>query len=175
MGAPNNCEYSCTVKGAPRSCTVHGVMLENGTSVARDAKRANEFYLRGCVLGDAEGCHLGGLQMYLGKGVPPNRDFAARMFSAACQLSLADGCAMLGAVRASVPGVPPLEVQEHLVRACRLGSGLGCLMLGQRTLTGNGVAKDPIEAKKLFHLACVNGEPEGCKLEKDTAPVDSTL
>jgi TPR repeat protein len=77
-------------------CRRAAVLLENGMNVPRDEKRAVEFHLRGCAMGEGNECLWAGL-FYLNGGydghtIPKDAVQAATIFEEGCRRGDSTSC-----------------------------------------------------------------------------------
>ena len=76
----------------------------------------------------------------------------------------AASCADLALMLVKGEGVPADEkkAMSFYLRACDLGSALGCNQAGMRLEDGLGIAKDDVKAAALYQKACDAAKPDGC-------------
>lgn len=78
---------------------------------------------------------------------------AARRLHEACEGGNAHACGYLGILRWREQGAAP-EAARLLRQACDGGDFYGCRFLGFLVETGKGVARDDVEADRLYRLGC---------------------
>ncbi|MCC6528378.1 MAG: sel1 repeat family protein [Polyangiaceae bacterium] len=129
-------ENACTA-GVGVGCTLLGEYLARAGH--HRGTRAEDYFARGCELGDAEGCQGVGLLL-------------AAETSYYCKYCRTD---------TARPGDAP-RAAALLLRACEAGLEPSCNALGTLTQTGRGVAQDEARAAQLYATACDGGFSEGC-------------
>jgi TPR repeat protein len=149
-------EQGCD-EGDPRSCSILGVMLQEGRGgLAQDATRAKRLFNYACLHGNVRAC------VSLGKIIEHKRADvagASAMYELACYGGDAEGCYHLGRVRSiddDMAAIDPLE------RGCKAGNGPSCELLGSMYQHGRGVASDMRRARSLYRDACAHGRAELC-------------
>lgn len=112
--------------GLAKSCTYFGVMLVNGTGVAKSEPAGLTAFERGCRGGDPRGCGLGGTLLLIAKR-PAD---ALPMFTRGCDGDDALSCAHLATMHGRGDGVPRDEAKARALqaKACRLGMEAACRM-----------------------------------------------
>jgi uncharacterized protein len=149
-------EQACDT-GDARSCSVLGVMYEEGKGVAADPARAERLYERACARGNARACtNLGRLL----DGPRHDRDGAAVAFEVACHAGDAEGCYQLGRARYAAGDVR--HAAAALCKACTSAHAPACDGLGVLYEQGRGVAQDPTRARDLYRQACEAGYVAAC-------------
>jgi len=150
--------------GKAESCTKLGLLYSGGKGVAKDLKRAADFYQKGCDAGDAAGCGLLGFAYATGAGAPLDAKRAVGFFQRACDAGDAAGCGLLGWQYATGEGVSKDEKRaaELFSRACDAGNALACEGLGRLYAVGAGVPRDESRAAQLLAHACDAGLASAC-------------
>lgn len=82
---------------------------------------------------------------------------------AACDAGNGRACAHRAQLRARDGAWPnPAEHVPLAQRACALGDGLGCLLLAEAHLAGDGVPRDVAQAYRVFERSCDAGDVYAC-------------
>lgn len=165
--------------GDARSCSVLGVMLQEGHGVAANPARAAQLFQKACRAGNAGACVNFGRMLterqpsarFDGSGPDaqfdrsgpkgPDLDAAAILFEMACHQNAAEGCYQLGLLRYSAGD--PDAATAPLERACSAGHADACEGLGAMYLHGHGVTADPDKAAALMRRACGLGSEAACQ------------
>jgi TPR repeat protein len=144
-----------------KSCHNLGVMHMDGTGVAKDELKANEYFAESCMTGDADDC------WQLGDYYRKNKSFekSTIFFKVACEKGDAIGCLDFGNAYKDGHGVAQnySEAMRLYERACRDGSDMACNNMGYLYATGKGVDKNFQKAQPLFEKACNAGVELGCE------------
>ncbi len=146
--------------GDAASCSVLGVMYEQGRAVLQDHRMAMQLYQVACNDRNARGCaNLG--RMYE-KGITGMVDLpaASLMYELGCRLESAQGCYHLARMRYRMGDTK--GARASLEAACKNGSADGCLGLGALYQHGNGVTQSAELAKTMYSAACKHGLDSGC-------------
>jgi TPR repeat protein len=157
--------------GHSNACFQLGWNYEVGRTVARDYKRAADFYQQACDAArdanDMMGCHFLGSAYDQGRGVREDAAHAAELYYRACQGGNGDGCNNLGQFYQEGRAVPKNASRAALLfdRACQLGNPSGCANLSLLYERGKGVPRDLDRAKQLRQQACDLGFSPACKNE----------
>ncbi len=146
--------------GDPATCSVLGVMYEQGRGVLQDHRMAMQLYEVACNDRNGQGC--ANLGCMYERGITGKVDFPAAtlMYELSCRLESAQGCYHLARMRYrsgdSKRALPWLE------SACKNGNADACLGLGAVYQHGNGVAVNSELAKTMYRAACKHGLDSGC-------------
>jgi TPR repeat protein len=185
-------QRACTLGHVP-GCTNAAGQVFIGRGTAKDLPRAATMYAAACDAGDRLACywlgHIVDGELGLGRnmshvGVVKNGDVEVRVLGdkngsaqvtagpvvkalmarpdSVCDDKHPDRCWFTG-VRALIAG-KPADAVTQMQRACTLGSGWGCLSLGDLTLRGIGITRDLGAAAGHFRKAC-EGAAEGFEEE----------
>lgn len=147
-------------RGDARSCSVLGVMYEQGRGVERDPKRAVQLFGRACRQNNARACVSLGRMMHDGTAARPDPLGAATMFESACHQGELDGCFLLGRVLGA--SGEERRAAALLGETCNKGHAPSCDELGVMAQQGRGVKQSAQRAEKLFRRACRAGHVEAC-------------
>lgn len=116
---------------------------------------------RSCDGGDAFGCTVLALHYENGLAVAADRVRATRMYEKACEQNMARACFHLAGLVSA--GKEPARYLALLERACTLGDGGGCGILGSRLREGRGsTPADPAKALSYFERGCFNRSSLSC-------------
>ncbi|NUP05399.1 MAG: sel1 repeat family protein [Polyangiaceae bacterium] len=151
--APCPCASEVVVKPAVAPCAdragdATAIAQEPGTPRAGDA-------------GDAETMREAKLGMALLEDPSPQRLEAAAHLAKACDRDHSGACNDLGWVYATGFGVTPVDekrARQLYVKACDLGSSLGCLNRGRLSRATNAA-----EAAEFMAKACTAGDEKACE------------
>jgi uncharacterized protein len=145
------------------------VLGENG--IAKDGKKAIELLVRACDGGDKNSCYVLGIEY--ASGANTKQDFAAttRVFDRACDRALSKACIAIAQNLAASREFK--RAAEYARRACHMGNGEGCGMLGQLHADGSGVAKSTSESTKWATHACRMAHMPSCGvlIKRDVFPL----
>ncbi|HTW56982.1 MAG TPA: hypothetical protein VMD99_02505 [Terriglobales bacterium] len=109
----------------------------------------------GCYHGSGSACMALGVALDDGHMLPADPAEAAKNFAHSCELGVSSGCAQVfRLVSVGNGGV--------FRTACDRGDSESCFLLGSLAFAGQGVAKDPGLAFRLFQQSCGSGWPRGC-------------
>jgi hypothetical protein len=148
------------------SCLNLGIDYSTGNGVLPDQGQAADYFRKACEGGNAAGCYNLGVDYHQGAGVGKNDAQAASLFRKGCEGGNADACANLGVFyNAGIGGLDPNLTQASAFyrKACDGGSAIGCSNLGNLFWTGDGVARDRVQAESLLRKGCKLGNQWGCK------------
>jgi uncharacterized protein len=150
---------SCA-KGAADGCSDLGKLLE----LRNQLPAAQEFYQRGCDLGDAAGCELLGTNILMKRFGPPDAAKADALFAKACSQGEAFGCAYQGLDTATGSGTKadPKLANDLYKRSCDLGGTMGCYYLAFSLANGSAGPVNAGESRRLFRKACEMGYGLSC-------------
>ena len=147
--------------GDAASCSVLGVMVEQGRSGPPDPRAAAHLYQRACVAGNAWGCVNLGRALESGATGNLDREGARLTYELACRSNLPAGCYQLGRWHYRAGDVKQAVVAlEH---SCRGGDADACMGLGSIYQHGHGLAADRGRAEAFFLQACGQGSVEACQ------------
>ncbi len=120
----------------------------------KDVARANDYFRKGCDLGDAYGC------INLAEAIKKQEAKRASDLQAkACKLD-SKTCHYLGG---ALVNTDPKTAMTLLERTCTASGGeTGCNWVGFMYLQGKGVAKDIPRGLKYFEDACENEDSGSC-------------
>jgi TPR repeat protein len=137
-------------------CAMVGYALLHGShSSANDALRAAELLTGACRRGDAAACSEAGSQYLNGVGMTPNKAAANQFFRQGCDGGDAMGCWALGSQETGQRRASLLAKARDLApKACSAGSARDCSVVGQMSLKGEGVPRDPSAAVLPLQRAC---------------------
>lgn len=147
-------------EGDARSCSVLGVMFENGRGVVADPGKAARLYGRACRGGNAPACVSLGRMMEAGTAARPDPEGAIVMYEAACDAGELAGCEQLGRTLADIGRLR--LAAKVLGSACKRGHAASCETLGTLVAEGRGVARSERRAQELFRRACRGGHANAC-------------
>lgn len=161
-------ERACTGKHGP-SCTELGSLtLEDETSSDGIAKGVR-YLSTGCDLHDQWACLQLGEAYEKGTWrVRPDAQEAAEYYSRGCDLGNDIACATVAAMYLEGADLPknPDRAAQLSAKLCDDKRStmwpLGCTLLGQSHVLGDGVARDDLRAVALFKLACDADFGGGC-------------
>ena len=141
--------------GESAACGNWGLMFEHGQGTPADSQRARALYREACDGEDMHACvHLGVATLAegeaLGSVVGDLRD--------ACAHDVARGCTTLAQ---ALPTEAQGDIESLLVRACDLGDGHGCRLLGLH-LERTDERPDHVAVHRAFERACELGDAAGC-------------
>ncbi|NCG20975.1 MAG: hypothetical protein GWP91_18350 [Rhodobacterales bacterium] len=126
-------------------------------------------FTRACELDVGAACREAGDLYTTGfSGMPPDGSMAGLWYEMGCNARDGASCAAAGLwfERGDMFGVERENAQALFERACDLGSGRGCTLLGVRYDKGvEGLKRDKTRAAALFSLACLHKDAEGCRLQ----------
>lgn len=183
--------------GFALACSNLGLEYYNGTGVARDFSKAVALYSKACDAGAPQGCTNLGVNYQNGEGVAKDDSRAAALYSKGCKGGDNDGCEKQTALKKTVKSDTAaanskqaddqlnkiIEDNDELARqvvaerqassaklssdSCNHGLAQACSVLGDDYWKGEGVAKDPAEARMMFSIGCKMGDQYGCKRLKE--------
>ena len=157
--------YDVTAKACGRkhwlSCNAQVSALYNGQGVVEDKAKAEQLTKQFCDAGDGKSCTFAS---FVHRG---DKDGERRLRYAdqACTLKAADGCNEAGFMYyTSIQGTRwnITQAAEYYVKACELGSALGCSNSGELARYGILGPPDAKKAAELYKKSCELGEWVGC-------------
>jgi TPR repeat protein len=147
-------------EGDARSCSVLGVMYENGSGVERDHAKAAQLYGRACRQGNARACVSLGRMMHDGTAARPDPMGAATMYESACLSGELEGCYELGRILRAAG--EPRRAAKVMGQACEADHAPACETLGVMAAEGRGIKRNAARAQRLFRRACRGGQAKAC-------------
>ena len=147
-------------KGAAESCTQLGRLEYR----QKDHPKANEWYEKGCELGDPRGCCNMGLAYWLGRGVEKDFPKAGPLLAKGCDADVALCCSSFGMMHkngqlSTLDGPGLLKVFE---KGCAAGDMPSCFEVGFMKDAGDKVPRDLPNALIAYEKTCEAGNQTGC-------------
>jgi len=135
-----------------KSCITLGDMYRVGFGVFKDHKKTFLYHKKACELKDWEGCNALAIDYRDGIGVLKDTNKAIEYYKIACENGFADACNDLAIVS---PNLSEEEKIKYLIKACKMGSGLGCSNLASRSYiySQSLIYTNPKEAINLLKVA----------------------
>ncbi len=158
-------EQLCNQNHLGRACSNVAYNSEEPVPGSKvDLKMANEYYTKGCDLGDGIACMSLADLIFQGRGTAPNPAKGVQLLQKSCDLNYGQGCLRVAMVvlRGKLLPANPEEVTKLMEKACDLGDAMGCHDLGYRYMDGLGTARDQVRALDVIGLSCEKGFPRGC-------------
>jgi hypothetical protein len=158
------CTNACDAKSEASSCNDLALMLSRGDGLQVNDKRATDYYVRACELGNAIGCNNAGMRFEYGRGASKDETRASTLYQKACDASWAPACNNLGRLVAGGFGVAKDETRavDLFGRGCSLGDPGSCANLGWFYVKGRGVAEDRTTGVGFLRKACTGGNGWSC-------------
>lgn len=149
--------------GSGDACDIAGTLLGSGDGVPADAVRAKDLLEKGCHLGTGMACNNLAL-LYERDLVAIDPGMSAPMIDAGpCPPNAEKGCKRAVIVTTVRGRALALAIAATFYRrACDLGTGFGCLSLGNLVHDGRGVTRDLEDARDLYGEACTADVPQAC-------------
>ncbi|MBL4849533.1 MAG: SEL1-like repeat protein [Planctomycetes bacterium] len=140
-----------------------GVMLAQGSGVAKDEAQAVEWYRRAAEGGNARAMTNLGRMLARGSGVAKDEAQAVEWYRRAAVKGDVDAMTNLGLMLENGRGVARNEAQavEWHRRAAEKGDARAMTNLGLAIARGSGVAKDEAQAVEWYRRAAVKGDVDG--------------
>ncbi len=153
---------ACKAEAAD-ACDIAGTLLGSGDGVPADPVRAKDLLERGCRLGAGMACNNLAL-LYERDLVAIDPGMSAPMIDAGpCPPNAENGCKRTVIVKTVKGRDLALAIAATFYRrACDLGTGFGCLSLGNLVHDGRGVTLDLEDARDLYGQACAAEVPQAC-------------
>lgn len=150
--------------GSAVACTVYAqLMLRGGPGLLLDKERVLDALRKACSGGVGYGCGVLGAVYGLGDLVPADDAKAHHFQARACALGQSDACFVQAQVALEGGPAPDFEgAARWFERACNIGHGEACGMLGGLHQLGRGVPADEIRAEALFVEGCRRGDGGSC-------------
>lgn len=133
-----------------------------GMGIPRDSARAIDFYRKADAAGDADGADGVGLSYENGWGVTRDMEEARRWYERAARLGSRWGHLHLANLMMGSPRDKddPVQAISHYRAAAEQSVTSAQYALGNAYADGEGVAKDPFEARKWYERAIKDGSRE---------------
>ncbi|MDX2092385.1 MAG: hypothetical protein SFX73_31265 [Kofleriaceae bacterium] len=159
-----NCAIACT-DGSGDACIAHAYTVQQ----ERDSDAAQEWFVRACKLGVANGCTNVGAYFWTRDEASPADDACGkRLFELACNAGEAFACGMFGRVLAAEAETPEQQqaARRQLDSACTTYGAMSCRMYALHLEKGELGPSDPATVRALMVRACSTGDDAACGHEK---------
>ncbi len=147
-------------EGDAASCSVLGVMYEEGQGVEQNFNRAAQLYESACREENTRACFNLGRLYARDEMVDVHRAQAIQLLSSACNEGFANGCFHLGVLR--LANERPVRAREAFRAGCKGGDAAACYRLATLTERGEGKPPNKFEAAALYRSACLKGVAIAC-------------
>ena len=153
-------ERLCTA-GEPSGCAAAGATLLSSHDTS-EPPRWLALIRRACDAGEGRSCRLIGLAYRDGEVLPKDPAEAARHLAMACDRADRSACAALAELHGERGELAQLVVLSR--RACQMGHGEACAVLGSAYRRGEGVAANEAEALRWTNAGCQAGFRRACDI-----------
>lgn len=155
--------HSLANEGNSKAQSRMGYMYERGIGVAKDYRKAAEWYIKAIQNGSKRAYARVGFLHARGLGVPQNYDEALKYLRKAVELESGLGYARLAYLYEIGKGVEQNYTRsvEYYKKAAEKGNGFGIARLGFMYQKGLGVDEDHDKAAELYKRAAHKGNPHG--------------
>lgn len=158
---------ACETNGDSDGCFGLGIMYSHAIGVDMDYLKAQNYFNRSCIGGNALACSNLASFYYDGKnGINEDKALAGELYMVGCQGGDSYACNNLAYMYANGISFAKdyFKALQYYKFACDLASPLGCYNLGLLTNTNNifGLNKDKLGLIDLNYVACNQGDLIGC-------------
>jgi hypothetical protein len=144
-------------KGSDYACDRLAFAHVSGDGVPRDPAKAANLYDKACQGGFLYACVQRADMLKHGWGGEKDEAKAAQMYETACSNGEGYGCATIA------DDLKGKERFDKAREACDLQGFYGCFLEGAAYDQGDGAARSPQQAVRLYRFACLNGgEEDAC-------------
>lgn len=162
-------ERACSAD-APTACARLATYLSLSPSDQKTDRRIIEMWTLSCEADVFAACSQLGVSAQLGThGVPKDAARARTFYNRACDHNDPEGCYSLALMLASGSPSDRVRSSQLLRSACAATHGSACFELAKRHNTGEGEARDGVEAERLWVRSCeMGGSSAGCSAAGST-------
>lgn len=154
----NNC-----LKKDAKACYSFAFYNHVGLGIAKDYKKAAEYYQKSCDMGILLGCDKIGMMYELGEGFQKDYKKAIKIYETTCSLKDEAGCFALGRLYAEGQGVEKniSTAKKYFQKACDYGEQDAC----DKVKTLDNTQNDEDATKKFEEdvQKCENGDTATCR------------
>ncbi|MBS1122260.1 MAG: Sel1 protein [Deltaproteobacteria bacterium] len=159
-------EEACGRDSHPESCNLLGFLYTRGRVVAKDDKKAMDYYVKSCKLKDVQGCfYIGDLAYRIGT-YPAARDAFQKTCDMGGGVACTRGAELLedgtGGAKEPAKALAMYKRSMEILAPLCPGDGPACFIVGFLHENAKATPKDPTKAITAYRAGCTAGSGNAC-------------